>query len=85
MQRDEAIALLKEIMYTCGGIKEEGIMLMPPNADNALSRGYQLHIKASLTMDIVTCIREIVANHKLAMHEENENLIVIYRPLEPTG
>jgi hypothetical protein len=48
LKREEAVSLLKEITGICGGMGEEVVMLMPPNADDVLSHGYQLHIKGAV-------------------------------------
>ena len=82
MNRDEAVSLLKELNLACDGIGEQGIMLMPPDADDVLSHGYQLHIKAIGT-ERLDCIKSLVEKHKLALANEPEKgLLVIYRPVE---
>jgi hypothetical protein len=81
LKRDEATSLLKEINEICDGINEQAIMLMPPNSDDVLSHGYQLHIK--LPAGNLGCIRPLIKKHGLAMAEEPEkNLLVIYRPIK---
>ena len=52
MNRQEATSLLKEVYQVCGGLGEQGVMLMPPDADDVLSHGFQLHIKRRLGMNI---------------------------------
>lgn len=57
-------------------------MLMPPDADDVLSQGYQLHIKASLCERQVSCIKPITKNYGLSLaHEPAKQLLVIYRPI----
>lgn len=81
LKREEATALLREIIAACGGLDEEAVMLMLPNAADPLSHGYQLHIKTSAT-DNFSCIKSIVEKHDLAVSNEPEkSLIVIYQPM----
>lgn len=81
MKREEATALLREIIQVCDGINEVAVMLMPPDADDVLSHGYQLHLKMQVS-DNLSCIRPLVKKHNLALAEETgKGLIVIYRPL----
>ncbi len=82
LNREEAISLLKEIIGVCSVLSGEAIMLMPANADDVLSHGYQLHIKAMLSQHDLSCIKPIVEKHNLSIaNEPNKNLLVIYRPL----
>ena len=83
MNREEAVNLLKELNLACDGLGEQGIMLMSPNADDVLSHGYQLHIKASQANEHMACIKPVVERHKLALvHEPEKQLLIIYRPLK---
>jgi hypothetical protein len=83
MNRAEATSLLKEIYWVCGGLGEKAVMLMPPDADNVLSQGYQLHIKAYLGNEHLDCVKPLVQKYKLNMNYEPEHeLLVIYRPIE---
>ncbi|MGD6851312.1 MAG: hypothetical protein ACQCN6_04540 [Candidatus Bathyarchaeia archaeon] len=85
MNRNKATNLIKEIANACDGLGEEGIMLMPPNADNVLSYGYQLHIKSSYSQQHLDCIQSIVQKHNLALTiEKQKGLIIIYMPREKT-
>lgn len=50
-------------------------MLIPPNADDVLWRGYQLHIKTLISEHDLSCIKSIVEKHNLAIADEpNKNL-----------
>ncbi len=83
MNRQEAISLLKEVQQACDHFGENGVMLMPPDADDVLSHGYQLHIKAPLGNEHLECIKPIAQKHKLNMnYEPTKELLVIYRPME---
>jgi hypothetical protein len=54
---------------------------MPPNADDLLSHGYQLHIKPLPAGD-VACIKPLVDKSNLKLAEEPEkDLLIIYRPM----
>lgn len=82
MNREEATSLLKEIAEKCN-ILADAIMLMPPNADDVLSHGYQLHIKSITRDQDADCMKPIVESHNLAMaNEEKRDLLVIYRPMK---
>ncbi len=83
MNREEAINLLKVVYQACDTFGEQGVMLMPPDADDVLSHGYQLHIKAPLGNDHLECIKPIVEKNSLAMaYEPAKQLLVIYRPMK---
>ena len=83
MNRKEATSLLKEVYQVCGSLGEQGVMLMPPDADDVLSHGYQLHIKACLGNEYLECVKPLVRKYKLKMNYEPEKqLLVIYRPIE---
>lgn len=83
MNRQEALSLLKEVYQACDRFGEQGVMLMPPDADDVLSHGYQLHIKAPLGNEHLECMKPIVQKYKLNMNYEPEKqLLVIYRPID---
>jgi hypothetical protein len=83
LNRQEAINLLKEVQQTCDIFGEQGVMLMPPDSDDVLSHGYQLHIKAPLGNEHLECIKPIVQKYNLNMnYEPAKELLVIYRPME---
>jgi hypothetical protein len=79
-RRDEAVSLLKEVSDKCVSLVPYGIMLMPPNADNVLSKGYQLHIKANLDKESLSCMKPFVEKRGLRMKQEKD-LLVIYKPI----
>lgn len=84
MKREEAVNLLKKVATYCDGLQESGIMLMPPDADDVLSHGYQLHIKARAShRSSYQCLKPIVEKSGLAHEGEPEkDLRVIYRPIK---
>jgi hypothetical protein len=83
VNRQEATRLLKEVLRVCGDMPADAVMLMPPNSNNVLSHGYQLHIKANLGNEHLECVKPLVQKNKLNMNYEPEHsLLVIYRPME---
>jgi hypothetical protein len=83
LNREEAMSLLKELNLSCDGLGEHGVMLMPPNADDVLSHGYQLHIRGSIDNEMLVCIRPLLEKYKLTMvNEPEKRLLVIYRPMK---
>lgn len=83
MNRQEAVDLLKEISDTCGSLREQGIALMPPDADSVLSHGYQLHIFAEVSEESIVCLKEVIKKRKLQLNlVQEKNLLVIYRPMK---
>jgi len=83
LNRQEATNFLKEVLQVCGDLPAEGVMLMPPDADDVLSQGYQLHVKACLGNEHLECVKPLVQKYKLNMNYEPEKqLLVIYRPTE---
>ena len=83
LNRTEAAALIKEIIETCAPIDTDGFMLMPPNADDVLSHGYQVHLKSSSHQETIPCIKPLVERHNLKFVDEPEkDLIIIYQSLK---
>ena len=79
MDRDEAIKIYKEIVTQCQ-LAAPYVSLVPHRKNDTLSRGYQLHIKSTLSAYDRQVIQRIVDGHKLAWKEEAETLI-IYKPM----
>ena len=81
MRRDEAVKLLKEVSDKCPSLTPYAIALMPPDADDVLSLGFQVHISANLDEESILCLKPILekAGLHLKMLQE-KNLLVIYRP-----
>ena len=80
LKREEATSLLTETMTVCGGINEQAVMLMPPNADDVLSHRYQLHIKP--LPDGMVCLRPLIEKHNLKIAQEpTKNLLEIFGPM----
>lgn len=84
MKREEAIKVLLEISQACHALDTYNIMIMPPNADDVLSKGNQLHIKANLDQASRTCIQPILERYGLTFEQEKD-LLIIYRPTKAEG
>jgi hypothetical protein len=54
---------------------------MPPNADDVLSKDYQIHMRAEIDDILLVCLRKIVKKHQYAINEQ-KGLVVIYEPLK---
>lgn len=74
--------IFKELFDTCPSLEGKPFVLMPPNADDVLSKDYQIHIKAEIEEDLLMCIRRIVKKHQKYAVNEQKNLVVIYEPLK---
>jgi hypothetical protein len=81
MRRDEAVNLLKELSDKCVCLTPYAIMLMPPDANDVLSQGYQLHIKANLHPEDLSCMKPHVEKQGLKLKKEKD-LLAIYKPLK---
>jgi hypothetical protein len=82
VKREEATALLKEIISVCDGLAETAVILMPPNTDDVLSHGYQLHIKTQTVQQTLPCVKPLILKHNLAIADDTDKgLMVIYRPI----
>lgn len=85
LNRDEAITFIKELLYTFVELEGRSFAIMPPDADNVLSAGYQVHLKSELPDALVVAIKRYIVSRQLVMAQEKKNLIVIYRPLKVQG
>ncbi len=65
LNRQEATSLLKEVSEACEILSVDGIMIMPPNGNNVLSHGYQLHVKADFEDEHLESAKLIVRKYKL--------------------
>ena len=80
--RKELTVLFKELFDNCPHLEGKPFVLMPPNADDVLSKDYQIHIRSEIDESLLVCIRKIIKKHdKLAINEQ-KNLVVIYEPLK---
>jgi hypothetical protein len=81
MRRDEAVNLLKEASDTCPTLGKYGVALMPPDADDVLSHGFQIHVIGVADEATVVCLQALLdrKNLRLKLFQER-NILVIYRP-----
>jgi hypothetical protein len=84
MKRHEAISCLKKIQKACSNMSPDAVALVDSKPDNNLSVGYQIHITGTLDQYTKKKIGAITSKNQLAMHEDNEK-IIIYKPVnQPT-
>jgi hypothetical protein len=82
MRRDEAVNLLKEASDTCPSLGKYGVALMPPDSDDVLSHGFQIHVIGIADEATVVCLQALIDKKKdlhLKLLQER-HILVIYRP-----
>jgi hypothetical protein len=83
LKREEAVNLLQEIIQHCTSFESYFVALMPPDSDDLLSHGYQLHIKGIIAQANIDCIVPIVEKYKLAIENEpQKDVLIIYKSLK---
>jgi hypothetical protein len=82
MNRKEIAVLFKEIFDNCPNLEGKPFALMPPNADDVLSKDYQVHILTEVEDSLLVCIRRIIKKHGNLALSEQKNLLVIYEPIK---
>jgi hypothetical protein len=85
LKRDEAILILNEIFGRCTSIDGRYLALMPPNASNLLSAGYQIVIKTDLDEETRSCMQDILIKNRLSIKVREQDEFIIYRPVMPAG
>lgn len=85
MNRTEVSALFKELFEECPSLEGKPFVLMPPNADDVLSKDYQIHIRAEIDDLLLMCIRRVIKKHGKYAIKEQKNLLVIYEPLKQSN
>ncbi len=78
MNKQEASALLKELLVECK-LDSNSYVLMEPNPKDPLSSGYKLRVVTALDKDIRQKLKEISKKHNLTVIEEHTQIIV-YKP-----
>ncbi len=76
MNREVAIAVLKEVFDSCHYMDATAITLIPSTTEGT---GYQIYINTNLYSDSRTCLAEIMARYGLKFRE-SEDRLVIYQP-----
>lgn len=83
LNRQEAVSLIREIDAECRDIRGTSILLMEPNRENPLSKGYQVHIKMKATPSRLKCLRIIAEQYSYKVNVSEDNwLVIIYRPAQ---
>ena len=82
MNRDEAVDLLKELLDKYRSLEGKSFAIMPPDANNVRSKGYQVHIKTELDENTILQLRRYALDCGLALTEEKKNLTIIYKPMK---
>ena len=77
MDRNEAVAYLKEILTLCSDLSPDSISFENPN--NTHSVGYRVHIKGKIYEHDLQKVKDIAKKHLLAVQEDSDG-IVVYRP-----
>jgi hypothetical protein len=80
LKREEAILVLKELFEKCTNLDGHYLEIIPPNAANRLSGGYQIQIKANLDEETRTCMQDILMKNHLTIKIEEADSFIIYRP-----
>jgi hypothetical protein len=78
MNKQEAAALLKEVLTECN-LGANSFVLMEPNPLDALSSGYKLRVVTFLDKDCKQKLKEISKKYDLNVIEEH-NQIIVYKP-----
>ena len=79
MKREEAVIVIKRIFEECNGIEGKSLKLMPPDANNVLSKGCQIHIDTGKDDILNSCLKFVANKSNLAVELE-ENYLILYKP-----
>jgi hypothetical protein len=82
MDRKDVASLFKDLFDSCPNLEGKPFVLMPPNADNVMSKDYQIHITAEIDESLLACLRKIVKKYDKYAISLEKNLTVIYEPLK---
>ena len=66
----------------CPNIEGKPFALMPPNADDVLSKDYQIHILTDVDESLLACIGNIVRKKGNLGLNLQKGLVVIYEPIK---
>ena len=81
LKREEAILVLKELFEKCTLLDGRYLALMPPNATELMSKGYQILIKTPLDEETRDCMQEVLMKNHLTIKITEADTFVIYRPI----
>ena len=78
MDKKEAASCLKELLTKCD-LKSDSFILMEPNPNDELSKGYKVRVIASMNNNCREQVKKITKKYDLAIMEE-QNQIIVYKP-----
>ena len=78
MNREQAVAVIKQIFEKCSRVEGKSIKLLAPNANGALSDTFQIHIQTREDELLQSCIMSIAKDNNLAVKRKG-SLFVIYK------
>jgi hypothetical protein len=93
LKRDEAIAVLKELLDNCIGLDGHYLELSPSNSASGAG-GYQLTISKALDEETQNCMQTILSKHQLAFqagsiwktkrsaNKTEPDTFIIYKPAQ---
>lgn len=79
MNRKQAVTVIKDIFDTCYSMEGKSLKLLPPKADNTLSKTCQIHIQANDDPFLKSCVERIASEYNLAVKQE-DGFLIIYKP-----
>jgi hypothetical protein len=79
LNRNEAIAVLKEVFDKFTLFDGQYLCLVPPNTADLFSKGYQIHMKNPLHSDDLVCMNDILNKYGLEL-QIKKDLTIIYKP-----
>jgi hypothetical protein len=79
MNREVAVAVLREILVSCRELIETNYLNLKPSDANIRKKydDYELHIKLVLSDPVRQCIEPILEKHKLSVRE-SKDIVIIY-------
>ena len=91
LKREEAIAILKELLDHCEGLDGHYLELAPPNVVTSNAGGYQIIIGKALDEKTKDCIKDIIMKHQLTYQagsiwktkrskDKEPDTLIIYKP-----
>ena len=85
LKREEAIIVLKELFDQCTTLEGHYLELLPPDASNLLSGGYQIVIKTTLDEVTRNCMQDVLIKYHLTIKIPDAQTFIIYKPLQKNG
>lgn len=77
MNRNEAVAYLKDVLNACNDMSPDAVSF--ETAKNSNSTGYTVRIKGAIHESDRIMVKEIAKRHSLSVREEHGE-VVVYRP-----